>query len=129
MAAKHCGQSHETAVQRCPHLIEAADSQHILIVQGGLVVDPLPHLGAPNLSSGCILHEIVQGHTAHAPQPGLQVLHPHTDVVPQAGFCSVSLRHLQHTAPPSQPTGIQRKPPLGTAEWTQGEDKAGWAST
>jgi len=85
---------HNNACFCCSYLVEAADSEHILVVKGGLVVDPLPHLGAPNLCSGSILHQVVQGYTPHAPQPGLQVLHPHTDVVTQAGVCSLALGHL-----------------------------------
>jgi hypothetical protein len=81
----------------CPYLVEAADSEHILVVKGGLVVDPLPHLGAPNLCSGSILHQVVQGYTPHAPQPGFQVLHPHADIVTQAGICSLALGHLQQS--------------------------------
>lgn len=53
------------------HLIEAADGEDILVVKSGLVVDPLPHLSAPNFCSGSVLHEVVQGHTAHASQPCL----------------------------------------------------------
>ncbi len=53
------------------YLVEAADSEHILVVKAGLVVDPLPDLGAPNLCCGGVFHEVVQGHTAHASQPRL----------------------------------------------------------
>ena len=81
-----------------PYLVEAANSEHILVVKGGLVVDPLPHLGAPNLCSSSILHQVVQGYTPHAPQPGLQVLHPHADVVTQAGVCSLALGHLHQSS-------------------------------
>ena len=47
-------------------LVEAADSEDILVIKGRLVVNPLPHLRASNLSCGCILHEVVQRYTAHA---------------------------------------------------------------
>lgn len=76
-------------------LIEAADSQNVLVIKRSLVVDPLPHLGAANFSCGSILHEVMERHTAHAAQPGLQVLHPYADVVPQTGFGALPLRHLQ----------------------------------
>ena len=96
-------------------LVEAADSQHILLVKRGLMVDPLPDLGAPNLGGGCILHEIVQGYTAHAAQPGLQVLHSDTDVVAQAGLCSATSGHLQSSLTLSAGCSLQcasRQPTL-----------------
>lgn len=90
------------------------------------MVDPLPHLGAANLSGGRILHEVVQGDTPHTPQPGLQVLHPNTDVVSQAGFCPVSLRHLHQSTSWLQ-LSIEREHVAGASDnWTHHADKECW---
>ena len=56
---------------------------------------PLPDLGAGDLGCGGVLHQAVQGDAAEAAEPGLQILHPHADVVAQGGLCAGDLGDLQ----------------------------------
>ena len=59
------------------------------------------YLSAADLGSSSILHEVVNGHAAHAPQPGLQILHPHSTVRAQRRLCSRAL-HPAHFGVVSQ---------------------------
>src|ERR1700680_938540 len=50
------------------------------------MADPLPDLGATDLGSGGILHEMVERHTTDAAQPGLDIADPDIEVLPKAGL-------------------------------------------
>src|SRR3979411_852811 len=56
-------------------------------------MDPLPDLGAGDLSGGGVLHQVVDGRGAIASQPGLDVLDAHADVEAQSGLCDGTVRH------------------------------------
>lgn len=76
-------------------LVEALDGEGVPAVQGCSMPQPLPDLGARDLGCGGVLHQAVQGHAAEAAEPGLQVLHPHADVVAQGGLGAGALGDLQ----------------------------------
>ena len=59
------------------------------------MVDPLPQLRAGDLGGGGVLHEVVERDAAGPPQPRLQILHAHADVVPEAGLGARALRDAQ----------------------------------
>ena len=76
-------------------LVEALDGKGRPPVQRSSVPQPLPDLGARDLGGGGVFHQTVQGDAAEAAEPGLQVLHPHADVVAQGGLRAGPLGDLQ----------------------------------
>src|SRR5579871_2318126 len=59
------------------------------------MVDPLPDLRSGDLSRGRILHQIEDGCSTRAAQPGLDVLEANRDVVAQASFSDLALGYAQ----------------------------------
>src|SRR5215218_5280618 len=60
-----------------------------------LVVDPLPHLGAADLRSRRVLHQVENGNGASSREPGREVLHADGDVVAEAVHGNVAFGFLQ----------------------------------
>jgi len=54
--------------------------------RGGAVLEPLPQLRARDLGRGRVLHQVVDGHAAHAAQPRLHVLQADRDVAADAAL-------------------------------------------
>src|SRR5206468_6663039 len=67
------------------------------VVEGDVVVQPLPDLGPGDLGGCGVLHQVEDGHRAVAAEPGGQVLQGDTDVVAEArlGYRAGGLRHRQ----------------------------------
>ena len=58
-------------------------------------MDPLPELRTGNLGGGRIFHQPIDGDRPVATRPCIHILQRHADVVPQAGFGNLTLRHRQ----------------------------------
>src|SRR5207248_6513479 len=65
------------------------------VIQGCTVVDPLPDLRARDLGGGGVFHQIENGCSTRASQPGLDVLDANADVAPDAGFGDLAAWHAQ----------------------------------
>src|SRR5256885_3279331 len=65
------------------------------VVEPGLVLGPLPELGAGDLGGGRVLHQVEDGGGAVAHEPGVEVLQGDVDVVAEARFGNRAARHFR----------------------------------
>src|SRR4051812_10836468 len=63
------------------------------VVETCVVMDPLPNLGSADLGGGSVFHQVVDGHTAGAAQPRLDVANAYPNVVREPRFGAGPLGH------------------------------------
>ena len=70
----------DTGVLLGQDLADQRGGDRTSVGEAGLVVDPLPHLGAGDLGGGGVLHQVVDRDGAEAAQPRLEVAQRDPDV-------------------------------------------------